>query len=230
MSHISVEDFRAALPKVLQKSVNQEVIDLVNDVVAEPEFIENFRDNLVGYHNILTQGKFRLSNYVEAVKYVSHKLMGTSNIDSYRRAFPQKIADFKSRNISEKDIATYVYAYNKSKLVNLIMAQSLIPTHVLNADVYQEAINIQLELARYANSEKVRSDAANSLLVQLRPPETKKIELDIAVKGDESVLTSLRETTMELVRQQKLALQSGAINAEAAAGQRLIIEGELLDD
>lgn len=228
MTQLTVQEFKDALPKGLQKGVNQEVMDLVNNVIGEPEFIENFRDNLVGYQSVLLQGKFKVSNYVEAVKYVSHKLMGTNNITSYSRAFPQKVAEFKRRGVSDKDIATYVYAYNKSKLVNLIMAQSLIPTHVLNADVYQEAINIQLDLARNANSEKVRSDAANSLLVQLRPPEVKKIELDIAHKEDSSI-TALRETTMQLVAETRLALQAGALNAQQAAHQGLIIEAEYSD-
>lgn len=228
MTQLTVQEFKEALPKGLQKGVNQEVMDLVNNVIGEPEFIENFRDNLVGYQSVLLQGKFKVSNYVEAVKYVSHKLMGTNNIQSYTRAFPQKVAEFKRRGVTDKDIASYVYAYNKSKLVNLIMAQSLIPTHVLNADVYQEAINIQLDLARNANSEKVRSDAANSLLVQLRPPEVKKIELDIAHKEDSSI-SALRETTMQLVAETRLALQAGALNAQQAAHQGLVIEAEYSD-
>lgn len=226
MTQLTVEEFKSVLPAAVKKSVTQDVLDIVNSAIGEPEFIEAFKENLVGYQYVLTNGKFKLTSYVEAVKYVSHKLMGATNNDAYKRAFPEKIAEFKRRGISDKDISTYVCAYNKNKLVSLIFAQSMIPTHVLNADIFQEAINIQLQLARSAQSEKVRSDAANSLMVQLRPPEVKKIELDIGVKGDESVITALRETTMELVKQQKLALQSGAITAQDAAHSGLIIEME----
>lgn len=224
MTQLSVQEFKDVLPPAIRKNVNQDVMDIVNSVIGDPEFIQDFRDNLIGYQSVLTQGKFKLTQYVEAVKYVSHKLMGANNIQSYTRAFPEKIAEFKRRGVTDKDIASYVCAYNKNKLVNMIFAQAMIPTHVLNADVFQEAINIQLDLARNANSEKVRSDAANSLMTQLRPPEVKKIELDIGVKGDDSVITSLRETTMELVRQQKLALQAGAINAKDAAHSGLVID------
>jgi hypothetical protein len=226
MTQISIQEFKDALPKQLRNNVSQEVADIINGAIGEPEFIANFRENLIGYQSVLTQGKFKLGSYVDAVKYVSHKLMGANNITCYSRSFPDKIAEFKRRNIVDKDISSYVCAYNKSKLVNLILAQALIPTHVLNADIYQEAINIQLDLARNANSEKVRSDACNSLLVQLKPPEIKKIELDIGVKGDDSIITALRETTMELVKQQRMALQAGAITAHDAAHSGLVIEME----
>ena len=228
MDLISVEQFKEMLPAGVRKNVNKEVLDIINSVIGEPEMIESFRENLITYQSVLTQGKFKLTNYVEAVKYVSHKLLGCKNIEAYTRAFPEKVSEFKRRGVSDKDISAYVSAFNKSKLVNLIFAQTMIPVHILNADVFQEAINIQLEMARYAKSEKVRSDAANSLMTQLRPPEVRKVELDVKMSEDSSI-TALRETTMELVRQQKLALQSGAITADSAARSGLVIEAEYED-
>lgn len=222
---LSEQEFKEVLPAGVRKSVNKDVMSIVNSVIGEPEFIESFRDNLVGYQSVLTEGKFKLTNYVEAVKYVSHKLMGNKNLDAYRKAFPEKIAEFRRRNVTEAEIAKYAHAFNKSKLVNLIFAQSMIPTHILNADVFQEAINIQLDLARNAGSEKVRSDAANSLMVQLKPPETRKLELDVKVREDSSI-AALRQTTMELVAQTRLSIQAGAINAQEAAHSRVILDAE----
>ena len=62
-------------------------------------------------------------------------------------------------------------SYNKNKLVNLILEQSMIPSWVLNQDMYQKALNVQCELMLTANSEKV-SDAANSILTHLKPPQS----------------------------------------------------------
>ena len=123
-----------------------------------------------------------------------------------------------------KDIASYVTAYNKSKLVNLIFEQTLIPSHVLNQDLYQRALNVQADLMINAKSEKVRCDAANSLLTQLKAPEVKKVELDIGVKED-GLIAALRATTLELARQQRLMVESGAMNAQEVAHGKLIIEG-----
>jgi hypothetical protein len=229
MDFITEEMFKEALPAHVRKNVNKDVLDIINTTIGDPEMIRNFRENLVGFQSVLTQGKFKLTNYVDAVKYVSHKLLGCNNITAYTRTFPDKVNDFKLRGVTDKDISAYASAFNKSKLVNLILAQSMVPTHVLNADVYQEAINVQADLMRNANSEKVRCEAANSLLVQLRPPEIKKVELDIGFKED-SAIAALRETTLQLVAQQRMALQAGAITAKDAAQSGLLIEGDLDDD
>lgn len=225
MDLITEEQFKEVLPPGMRKNVNKDVLDIVNSTVGDPEAIRNFRENLVTYQSVMTQGKFKLTSYVDAVKYATHKLLGCNNITAYSRAFPDKIQDFKARGVSDKDINSYVSAFNKSKLVNLIMAQAMIPVHILNADIYQEAVNCQADLMRNAQSEKVRCEAANSLMVQLRPPEVKKMELDIGFKED-STINALRETTMQLVAQQRLALQAGAITAKDAAHSGLVLENE----
>ncbi|WP_243430882.1 hypothetical protein, partial [Pseudomonas sp. 51_B] len=94
--------------------------------------------------------------------------------------------------------------------------QTLVPFWVLNQDMYQKALNVQAELMMSASSEKVRTDAANSLLTHLKPPEIKKVELDIGTKEDSSI-SQLRQATIELARQQKMLLESGMANAQEIA-------------
>ena len=228
MSVITIEQFKQALPDKVKKSVNQELIDQINTTLSDPEMYENYRDNLMSYTRVMADGKFKISSYVEAVKYVSHKLMGCTNIDAYIKTFPDKYNRFIQQGVSAKDIASYVTAYNKNKLVNLIFEQTLIPSYVLNQDLYQRALNVQADLMVSAHSEKVRCDAANSLLTQLKMPETQKVELEIGVKEDSSI-AALRATTMELARQQRLMVESGAMNAQEIAHGRLIIEGEAVE-
>ena len=224
MLPMTVEQFQGALPDKVKKSVNQELIDQVNKTLSEPELYESYRENLMSYTKVMADGRFKISNYVEAVKYVSHKLMGCTNIDAYSKTFPDKIIRFSAQGVSSKDIASYVTAYNKSKLVNAIMEQTLVPMWVLNQDLYQKALNVQAELMISANSEKVRSDAANSLLTHLKQPETQKVELNIGMKEDNSI-GELRKATQELVAQQRRALESGSMNAQEVAHSR-VIEGE----
>ena len=222
---LTIDQFKTALPDKVKKSVNQELIDQINKTLAEPELYEAYRDNLMSYTRVMADGRFKIQNYIDAVKYVSHKLMGCSNIDAYTKTFPQKYQNFLAQGVVAKDIASYVTAYNKSKLVNLIFEQTLIPAYVLNQDLYQKALNTQAELMITAKSEKVRCDAANSLLTHLKMPETQKVELEIGVKEDSSI-AALRATTLELARQQRLMVESGAMNAQEVAHGKLIIEGE----
>lgn len=222
---LTVEQFKKALPDSLKKSVNQELIDKINTTLSDPDMYENYRDNLLSYTRVMADGKFKVSNYIDAVKYVSHKLLGCTNIDAYIKTFPDKYARFTAQGVSAKDIASYVTAYNKSKLVNLIMEQTLVPSWILNQDLYQKALNVQADLMMTAKSEKVRSDAANSLLTHLKQPETQKVELNLNTKED-SAISALRETTMELVRQQRLMLESQMVNAQEVAHSKLLIEGQ----
>ena len=225
MAALTIEQFKQALPDKVKKSVNQELMDQINTTLADPELYESYRDNLVGYTSVMADGRFKISNYIEAVKYVSHKLMGCTNIDAYVKTFPDKYARFLAQGVVAKDIASYVTAYNKSKLVNLIFEQTLIPHYVLNQDLYQKALNVQAELMTTANSEKVRCDAANSLLTHLKMPETQKVELDLNIKEDGSI-AALRATTLELARQQRLMVESGAMNAQQIAHGKLVIDAE----
>jgi hypothetical protein len=123
-------------------------------------------------------------------------------------------------------MSSFSSAYNKTKLVTVVTEQTLIPTHILNADLFQEAINTQAELMRSANSEKVRSDAANSLMVQLRPPENKKIELDIGIK-ESTTISELRETTRLLAEEQSRIISAGLVSALDIANSK-VIEGEVV--
>ena len=225
MTPLTAEQFKQVLPDKVKKSVSQELIDQINSTLSEPEMYEAYRDNLLSYSKVMADGRFKIDQYISAVKYVSHKLMGATNIEAYSKTFPDKMQRFAAQGVSAKDIASYVTAYNKSKLVNLIFEQTLIPSYVLNQDLYQKALNTQAELMVSAKSEKVRCDAANSLLTHLKMPETQKVELEIGVKED-SAIAALRATTMELARQQRLMLEAGAMNAQEVAHSRLVIEGE----
>lgn len=211
------EQFKSALPLQLRNAVTPEVMQAVNQTLSCPESMELFKENLLSYTSVLVEGRFKMTNYINAIKYVSFKLLGSTNISAYTKTFPDKVAGFKARGVTDKDISSYVSAYHKSKLVNLIMEQTLIPVHVLNAPLYQQAINTQASLMLYAKSEKVRCDAADSLMKQLKPPETKKVELDIGLQADRT-LDTLRATTLELVAQQKKLIRQGTPIKEIAEG------------
>ena len=225
MSALTIDQFKTALPDKVKRSINQELIDQINTTLAEPELYEAYRENLLSYTKVMADGRFKVDSYVYAVKYVSHKLMGCTNIEAYTKTFPEKYDRFVQQGVQAKDIASYVTAYNKSKLVNLIFEQTLIPSYVLNQDLYQKALNVQAELMVSSHSDKVRCDAANSLLTHLKMPETQKVELEIGVKEDSSI-AQLRAATMELARAQRLAMESGASSAQEVAHAKIIVDVE----
>lgn len=222
---LTEEQFKRVLPPQIAKTVNQVLIDQINQTLSHPDMYEEYRENLLSYGHVLKDGKFKMSSYIDAVKYVSHKLRGDTNIDAFVKAFPDKYQDYLARGVSSKDIASYITSYNKNKLVNIIYEQSMVPSWVLNQDNFQKAINVQVEMMLNAKSEKVRSDAANSLLTHLKKPETTKIELDIGVKED-STLSQIRAQTMELAAMQQKAIAAGVTTARGTAEAKIIVDVE----
>lgn len=226
MTHslMTVEDLKQALPKNLQHQANQEFADKINMIVNEPEAAEEVRNNFLTYAKVLQEGKYKTEDYLNAVTYATFKIMGHTNKDAYAKAFPDRYQTLVLKGASEKDISAYVAAYHKNKLVNQILEQAVIPSWLLNQDAFQKAINHQLHLMQNANSEKVQTDAANSLLTHLKPPETKKVELDVSVKNQGGISDLM--ATMEQLAQTQLTMIRGGANAREVGRTPLMIEGE----
>ena len=189
-------------------AVTPELMQLINSSLKNEEAMEIYKENLLSFTSVLQQGKFKLSSYVNAVRYVGFKIMGSSNKDAYIRTFPDKYQKFLKDSVNEKDIASYITAYNKSKLVNLIFAQAQIPTYILNAPLFQQAINVQATLMMNAKSEMVRFQAANSLLTHLKAPETTKVELDIGITHN-TVIDDYEKAMSLMVAKQKELIMAG---------------------
>jgi len=198
----------------------------INGLLQEQTTREEFRENLIGYASVLAQGRYKVEDYVSAVKYVSHKMLGSTNLEAYVKTFPVRYKRLLDDGVDDYRVSAYASSYNKNQLVNKIYEQTLIPSHILNADVFQKALNVQAELMVHANSEKVRSDAANSLLTHLKRPEVTKIELDVGLKEDKTI-NDLRQATMALAASQRDMIKSGMMNAKEVAHSQ-IIEGEVI--
>lgn len=224
MSKLTIDELRAALPDTVRKSVTDTVLQNINKAISDPAFYGQYRENLLTYAHVMREGKYKLESYLDAVRYVSYKLMGLNNQDAYIKTFPERYNYFMQKGTTAKAISSYVHAYHNNKLVGLIMEQAMIPVHILGRDYFWKAVQTQAEIMMTATSEKVRSDAANSLMSHLKPPETKKVELDINHK-DDGTLDALRAAVGNLVQAQQDTIRSGAQTAGQIAGGRLI-EGE----
>lgn len=228
---LSAEQFKAALPEKLKKSVNRELMANINEALTDPGYAQELRDNFLTYASVLRDGRYKLTDYLNAVKYVSHKLMGSTNVDAYIKTFPDRYQELMDRGASQKDISAYVAIYNKGKLVNAIFEQTLIPSYILNQDVYQKALKVQAELMVSAKSEKVRTDAANSILNHLKQPEKSKVEMDINVNDTGGALAELRAATQNLAQMQRQAIESGKTSAEEVAHSKIIdVKAERIDE
>ena len=224
---LTKEEIVLALPDKLSRGVSQDVIDNIHEVFDDPDMFEHYRNNFLHYGSVLQEGRYSMDEYLNAIKYCSHKFAGLSNKDAYVKTFPDRYKAHVAKGTKEKDIASYITAYNKTQLVTKITQQAMIPVYLLNQDVFQQAINVQVELMTTAESEKVRSDAANSLLNHLKPAEAHKIELNVGIKQDDSI-HQLRNAVQNLAEQQREAIKAGKVSALNIAESR-IIDAEVIE-
>ena len=106
------------------------------------------------------------------------------------------------------------------KLVNKILEQTLVPTWVLNQDIYQKAINTQAELMVTSKSEKVRAMAADSLLTHLAKPEKAGPLVNIDMTANTG-LDDLKETICKLAEMQQNMIRSGKASTKEIAEQQI---------
>jgi hypothetical protein len=221
---LTLDEVAATVPAHLRNSVTQNIVDLLNNI-SDPLVIEAAQQNFVSYSNVLREGRFKMEDYLNAVMYVSYKMMGYTNKDAYMRTFPQRHAILVAKQTPEKDIAAYISGYHKGKLVNLIMEQVLVPSWILNQDKFQAAINVQYDLMTDGTmSGKVRTDAANSLLTHLKKPD-KVVQLNLG-PAEASGMKEMREALTALATSQKNAIEAGTMKTIDVAASPLAIEDQ----
>lgn len=214
---LTLQEVQDSLPAGQKGVITQDMVNQLNALSKDPEEARYIRENFISFSQVLSEGRFKLGDYVRAVMYVSHKVMGKSNLESYKATFPDRYADMVAAGRQPKDIASYVAAYNKGKLVNLVYERAMIPTWVLNQDMFQSALNTQYEIMNDVSvSDKVRVEAANSILTHLKKPEVNKAELKVDIgmndgmKALESRLAQMAEAQMKVIDGEAMSVQEVA--------------------
>lgn len=232
--HLTKEMLIGVVPdKRFRKHITDDLVNLVN---SEPdsEMRRVFRDNILTHSSVLSAGKYSLSAYVNAVKFVSLKLLGDIASTAYSKVFPDRYQALVDKGSSASTIASFADNYGKNALVTKIIEQTMIPTHILNAGIYQQAINVQADLMLNAKSEMVKQKAAESLMNNLTAPVAAKIELEVGYNND--TIDELRSTTKALAEQQMKMIMHGQSSVKEIAHSEIlakteeVIDVEFVDD
>ena len=222
---LTAAEIAQALPANLRTAVTPQFVTTVNNVSTDPLIAEQVRENFISYSRVMQMGKFKVQDYLNAVTYVSYKLMGDSNQDAYCKTFPQRHADLVAKGASSKVISSYVSAYNSGQLVNMIYEQSIIPAWVMNQDIHQKAIKHLATLMTGANSEKVQCDAAGLLLAHLGKPKDTNFQINIGMT-ENSGMTEMRQQITQMAEMQQAFIQAGVEIKQIT--HATLIEGELV--
>lgn len=225
----TIETFKQALPAHMRKGISVDVMNQINASVSDPDVREHMLDNILSFTSVLAEGRFKMESYLDGVKYVSYKTMGDSNIQAWTKVFPDRYARLVANNASDKEISAHVAMYNSTKIITLLMEQTLRPIHIMNAHHVQAAVNKLADLMANSKSDKVQMESADRLLTHLKQPEVKSFELNVGMK-DDGMISELKDIMAKMAVQQRDMIQSGVTTARDAAHQRLVIEGEVQND
>lgn len=214
---LTLRQVQDALPAGNRNNITQDMVNQLNALSKDPEEARYIRDNFVSFSQVLQEGRYRVGDYVHAVMYVSHKVMGKTNIEAYKATFPDRYAAMVNAGKPQKDIASIITAYNKGQLVTKVMERAIVPSWILNQDMFQSALNVQYELMNDPQvSDKVRCEAANSLLTHLKKPEAHKAELKIDVAKSDG-MAALEASLIALSQQQLNTIQTNQISVQEIA-------------
>lgn len=199
---LTITEVREALPANFRNNITDHMVDQLNSLSVDPEESRYMQENFVSFSSVLMDGRYKVGDYVKAVMYVSHKVMGKSNMASYIATFPERYQSMIDRGKQPKDISSIVTAYNKGALVTKVMERAIVPSWVLNQGMFQTALQTQHDLMTDDSvSDKVRCEAANSLLTHLKKPEVNKAELQITI-GLNDGMSALEASLIEMSERQ----------------------------
>ena len=217
---LQLEAVKKLVPKAQRTMITQDFLDKIVASVTNSEVAEQFKENFVTYLNVLSKGKYKTDDYISAVKYVSYKLLGYSNIKAYAATFPDRYQRLKDEG--QQQIEAFVSMYARGKLVNQIFEQTMVPTYVLNAPLHQEALN---ELAMMIKDPDVRGmtkvKACEAILQHTKQPEVVKGELTIGIEQSDTI-NDLREIVENLADTHKVLLERKGMTLKQIAETNII--------
>ena len=217
---LQLEAVKKLVPKAQRTMITQDYLDRIEASVTDSDVAEQFKENFITYLNVLSKGKYKMDDYISAVKYVSYKLLGYSNIKAYAATFPDRYQRLKDEG--QQQIEAFVSMYARGKLVNQIFEQTMVPTYVLNAPLHQEALN---ELAMMIKDPDVRGmtkvKACEAILQHTKQPEVVKGELTIGIEQSDTI-NDLREIVENLADTHKVLLERKGMTLKQIAETNII--------
>ena len=163
---ITKDEMVDALPPQMRKSMNDATYYSLSTALSDPDELVRFKENFITFTTALKDGKYSVQQYIDAVKYVSFKKMGLTNLEAFKRTFPAKMERYNKVGKTIAEVNSFVSSYNATKIVSNIFDHSMVPIHVLNQDAVQEAINAHLKVLRHSTNDLAVVKAADSLLNQ----------------------------------------------------------------
>ena len=228
MSKITLEALKSVTVKSQRSMITQDLVDKLNQWGEDPKLMESYSENVLSYINVLKEGKFKITDYMNAVRFVSYKLMGHSDIDAYIITFPERYERLLADGVPREDMSPYVSAYKKNALVVKIFEQTVIPINVLNNHMAQDSLNELMKIGLHGRSEMARVAALSKVLDKTDAPETKKMQLDMSVNTGDAI-ADLRTMLSEAANEQLEYIDKGRVDLKTLGALKPKEEDDVIE-
>lgn len=228
MSELTLETVKGLVPSSQRTLITEEFVDKLNSLSDDPMLCEQFKENFLTYISVLNTGKYKMEDYINAVKYVSLKLLGYNNTKAYAIVFPDRYEKLRKNN---QQVESFASMYNKNKLVIQIYEQTMVPTYVLNAPLHQEALNTLVDMIR---SDDIRGmakvKACEAILNYTKPPEVVQGKIDINIDKSNTI-SELRDVTEKLAETFRSAISNNTATLRSVTETKIVnAEYEVAND
>ncbi len=209
-NNFTVDSFLKIFPKSIHKTITDEFVDKMNNIVDDEELRKVYYEQVITYAVVINDGRYKLIDYMNATKYTMHKMMGDNNLESYIKTFPDRHKRMIKAGKTEKDISSFVSIYNGNALVNAIMEKALIPAYIFGQDLNARAMAKVLELMDGANSEMVQLKAAQEILERTSIPQEYKIKTDVTINDGSSIIDEYLNAFNKIAEKQITTIKGGS--------------------
>ena len=215
---LSVENLKQFLPKRYHVHITEDFVKTLSQSCKDETVRDAFVENFISYTTVIKDTRTSLKRYLNAVKYVTYKLLGYSAVEAYKTTFPDNAEKYQG-----KEIYAYATAYNRTKLVNDIFQQTMVPTYVLNAPLHQRALSIlgkMIEDPTVRGMAKVK--ACEAILQYTKQPDEIKNKIELTVEGGGDTIAELRDVTAKLAATMRENLEKGNTTLTDIAESKIV--------
>ena len=214
---VTVEELQKALPS-RKNTITDEIVEIINKSQDDPEFQgESLLQTAITYENVMMNNKAGIKEYIDAIRFCAYLISLEDNYtEAYKKTFSYR--DFVKNRLDVtpdsskyRELTNAASRYRRSKLVVDLLTFSQVPLDILFSGYRYKAIGVlanEMETAAYSRD---RIAAAKELLLAVKGPENKKIELEIGVK-ESSAVANLKQQLTDLANDSLLQLESGQVD------------------
>lgn len=208
---IEDDDLKVELRRGSKKDFTDEHLKFVDQLCTEEGFDhELFKSQMVSFTDALKGNKrAKPIDYIKAIQYCTYISMNNSQVNAYKKTFPDRVASKKT----EGTVRASASIYHRTDLVQSIIKTSQVPMHLMFMSERYRAVEKLVNLMNDPDaSHRIQMESADKLLSHIKPPEESKLTLDVNVNNEaiqslDAKLEALAGAYLDRVEKGKITAQ-----------------------